>query len=113
MGGKMRWKKWIYWLIPLCIVSSFIADVVTDNTAPVAWGNILMNFAGAMAIVLTGLMAIIYYKNFLDWLGGAPRYYPWFRFMGCVCLLFGLFALTLTAMNILAALNIIPDPYSP
>ncbi len=109
----MRWKKWMYRLIPLCFVSSVIADVVTNSADSIAWGNIFTDFAGAMVFVLIGLMAIIDCKGFLDWLGGAQRYYLWVRFIGCVSLLGGLFALAYATENALAALGIVPNPYSP
>lgn len=111
----MHWKKCVYWLIPLSLISSFVAEIVTDVSHPLAWGNILGNFAASTFFILIGFVMVADYKNLLDWfdihIGWTVSPTWWFRVIGCICLLASLFLLAITMTNALAALGVIPDPY--
>jgi hypothetical protein len=109
----MHWKKWIYWLIPFCIVSAVVVAAVTDRSigGRLAWGGIFSDFLGAVVFILTGLVMIADYENLLDRLytrlGWAMRHRLWCRFIGCIFLLSGLAVLASALEAALAALGII------
>lgn len=118
----MRTRYLLYWTIGVCIIVVVLGLIIRENIweirgpiNPLSWGQIFISFIEAILLVLLGGSMVLDHWYLLDVLGEYLNFYPsviMFRLAGVLLLLVGLLLLGVVVENVLAALNLIPNPYN-
>ena len=117
LGGKMRSRKYLCLLVVACLVFYAVLSAIMKRQGPIAplsWGSIISTSAFALGCLITGLYIILFPK---DWLNLLSRFGPepptWsLRLLGIFWLFSSFLLFALTIWDIIAALGLIPSPYS-